>query len=230
MTIKPHIRGIFCLVGCWVDLDMRQIIALLLIILLSSFGCYHLDENTTDEPVDEQHHLSGYWTVIDYCVYDNDCTGDCHSQEFLPIRYNGLFGLGIIDSIRDIEIDYYGNGSGYGNISFIGGEFYSRSEFVTIGSDWGSSTFGGNIIFSGDYFYNENMDTLQLIYSISGECIRRQIEVVYWPDQPYRTRITGEDSTECYNDYEIDDDNDTTGFIETWYPSYCAKLTFNKQY
>ena len=39
----------------------------------------------------------------------------------------------MISTIRDLEIDYDGNTSGYGDISFIGGEFISRTnkdEFI----------------------------------------------------------------------------------------------------
>ena len=207
------------------------------IVILSFFSCENVGyiAESRISITSDGHFLYGNWTAIDYCVYNNNnCTGDCHNQEFLPIIFVDQ-ALSMISTIRDLEIDYDGNTSGYGNISFIGGEFISRTTTYTVGSDWGTGTVGGSVIFSGDYFVNENIDTLQLIYSDSGECIRQEIDNGGWTIYDgfdlfrYHRKMTNDDSTECYDYFEVDDYNDTTNFVETWYPAYCAKLTFYKQ-
>ena len=45
--IKPHIRGVFCLVGWCVDFDMSKYCTLLLFIGLIYFGCDNTKENKT---------------------------------------------------------------------------------------------------------------------------------------------------------------------------------------
>ena len=204
---------------------MTKHLTLLLLIGLAFWSCKDSESNEQDE-----HFLSGYWKVIGYCVYNNkNCTGECNNQEFLPIIFVDQF-LSMISTTRDLEIDYDGNTSGYGEISFIGGEFISRTPTYIVGSDWGTGTVGGSVIFSGDYFVNENIDTLQLIYSLSGECIREKISNAGWDPSPWlNTTLANDDSSECYDYYEVDNNNDTTNFIKTWYPAYCAKLTFYKQ-
>ena len=201
------------------------------IVILSFFSCENVGyiAESRISITSDGHFLYGNWTAIDYCVYNNNnCTGDCHNQEFLPIIFVDQ-ALSMISTIRDLEIDYDGNTSGYGNISFIGGEFISRTNTYGVGSDWGTGTVGGSVIFSGHYFVNENVDTLQLIYSHSGECIRKKISNGWDPYPWLNTTLTDDDSSECYDYYEVDNYNDTTNFVETWYPAYCAKLTFYKQ-
>ena len=201
------------------------------IVILSFFSCENVGyiAESRISITSDGHFLYGNWTAIDYCVYNNNnCTGDCYNHEFLPIIFVDQ-ALSMISTIRDLEIDYDGNTSGYGNISFIGGEFISRTNTYGVGSDWGTGTVGGSVIFSGHYFVNENVDTLQLIYSHSGECIRKKISNGWDPYPWLNTTLTDDDSSECYDYYEVDNYNDTTNFVETWYPAYCAKLTFYKQ-
>ena len=119
------------------------------IVILSFFSCENVGyiAESRISITSDGHFLYGNWTAIDYCVYNNNnCTGDCYNHEFLPIIFHDRVVV-MIDTIRNLEIDYDGNTSGYGNMSFIGGKFISRANTHTTASDWGSATVGA-ILFS----------------------------------------------------------------------------------
>ena len=188
-------------------------------LLLLSIGLPLLNCSFFQDP------LIGTWKYLEYCVYkSDDCDGNCNYQQFIPIVYSySSFPIGsqvrVINTIGSDDLiindDFQGEG-------FFGTSSFSTSPntfcFCTSGGSFeafpgaGNSNYSGTNKASGTYELEEDNGILKLIYYKASKCVQHVTN-----DLASYHKFFDADSVEC-----IDSNY-------TWYPSYCAKITFIKQ-